>query len=119
MEEVYPVAKEVSSISWLKWGVGTSLRGASRRSSTSLPLSVSLKTALMQARALYNYETEEEDELTLRAGERLFILGLSQPEWLVAARSGGASNAQAEIGLVPANYVSLEAHKTDPATPGV
>ena len=59
-----------------------------------------------QARALYNYETEEEDELTLRAGERLFILGLSQPEWLVAARSGCASNAQAEIGLVPANYVT-------------
>jgi hypothetical protein len=50
MEEVYPVAKEVSSISWLKSGLGASFRGASRLSSTSLPLSVSLKTAVMLRR---------------------------------------------------------------------
>jgi hypothetical protein len=67
----------------------------------------------MQARALYNYETEDEDELTLRAGERLFILGLSQPEWLVAARSGCASNVQAEIGLVPAKTMSQNKSSND------
>lgn len=73
----------------------------------SAPFCVSEKCCdATQARALYNYDTQEEDELTLRAGERLFILGLSQPEWLVAARSGCASNAQAAIGLVPANYVT-------------
>ena len=56
------------------------------------------------ARALYPYAAQEEDELQLQAGERVFLLGMSQPEWYVAVR---ASVSRPEIGLVPENYVTL------------
>jgi hypothetical protein len=56
------------------------------------------------AQALYPYAAQEEDELQLQAGERVFLLGLSQPEWYVAVRS---SVSPPEIGLVPQNYVAL------------
>ena len=57
-----------------------------------------------EAKALYPYATEEEDELHLKVGERVYLLGLSQPEWYVAVR---ASVSAPDIGLVPQNYVKL------------
>ena len=57
-----------------------------------------------EATALYPYAAQEVDELQLQAGERVFLLGLSQPEWYVAVRS---SVSPPDIGLVPQNYVAL------------
>jgi len=59
----------------------------------------------VQARALYPYVPQEEDELQMQAGEQLFALGLSQPEWLVVVRAG--THAPAQIGLVPEVYVQI------------
>lgn len=59
---------------------------------------------LQEAKALYPYATEEKDELHLKVGERVYLLGLSQPEWYVAVR---ASVSAPDVGLVPQNYVKL------------
>ena len=63
-----------------------------------------------EATALYPYAAQEVDELQLQAGERVFLLGLSQPEWYVAVR---ASVSPPEIGLIPHNYVACVAGQTD------
>ena len=57
-----------------------------------------------KARALYPYSPREEDELQLAVGEEMFVLGLSQPDWLVCVRAG---KRPADIGLVPQNYVTM------------
>ena len=57
-----------------------------------------------KARALYPYSPQEEDELQLAVGEEMFVLGLSQPDWLVCVRAG---KRPADIGLVPQNYVTM------------
>jgi hypothetical protein len=59
---------------------------------------------MKEAQVLYPYAPQEEDELLLNAGERVYLLGLSQPEWYVAVR---ASVSAPDIGLVPQNYVKL------------
>ncbi len=63
-----------------------------------------------EAKVLYPYAAQEEDELQLQAGERVFLLGLSQPEWYVAVR---ASASPPEIGLIPHNYIACVAGQTD------
>ena len=59
---------------------------------------------MKQAQVLYPYAPQDEDEMLLNAGERVYLLGLSQPEWYVAVR---ASVSAPDIGLVPQNYVKL------------
>jgi hypothetical protein len=59
---------------------------------------------MKEAQVIYPYVPQEEDELLLNAGERVYLLGLSQPEWYVAVR---ASVSAPDIGLVPQNYVKL------------
>ena len=59
---------------------------------------------MKEAQVLYPYAPQEEDELLLTAGERVYLLGLSQPEWYVAVR---ASVSAPDVGLVPQNYVKL------------
>lgn len=63
------------------------------------------------AKALYNYSAQEDDELTVQAGDRLFVIGLSQPDWLVAVkadRSVSGTMASAPTGLIPENYIALQ-----------
>jgi len=69
-----------------------------------LPEMEEVYTVAKRAEALFPYSPEEEDELHLKAGEALYVLGLSQPDWLVAVRAG---KTPAEIGLVPENYVKV------------
>jgi len=64
-----------------------------------------------EAKALYPYATEEEDELHLKVGERVYLLGLSQPEWYVAVRAS-LTLSPPEIGLIPYNYVACIPEET-------
>jgi hypothetical protein len=68
-----------------------------------------------ESKALYPYATEEEDELHLKVGERVYLLGLSQPEWYVAVRASLATSltlSPPEIGLIPCNYVAFIPEET-------
>ena len=68
-----------------------------------------------EAKALYPYATEEEDELHLKVGERVYLLGLSQPEWYVAVRASLATSltlTPPKIGLIPYNYVACIPEET-------
>lgn len=51
------------------------------------------------ARALYDFEALEEDELGLRSGEVVEVLDSSNPSWW----TGRLHN---KLGLFPANYVA-------------
>eukprot|EP00277_Geminigera_cryophila_P007106 CAMPEP_0179414240 /NCGR_PEP_ID=MMETSP0799-20121207/5552_1 /TAXON_ID=46947 /ORGANISM="Geminigera cryophila, Strain CCMP2564" /LENGTH=791 /DNA_ID=CAMNT_0021186817 /DNA_START=407 /DNA_END=2782 /DNA_ORIENTATION=- len=53
------------------------------------------------ARSLYDYDALEPDELSIRAGQKLSLLGIAQPGWFVAKNATGAA------GLVPANYLQV------------
>ena len=66
---------------------------------------------LQEAKALYPYATEEKDELHLKVGERVYLLGLSQPEWYVAVRAS-LTLSPPEIGLIPYNYVACIPEET-------
>lgn len=65
------------------------------------------------AKALYDYEAQAEDELNLKEDDSLYILEADDAEWFKAKirrlNEDGTpieqSDEEAEIGLVPANYV--------------
>lgn len=59
------------------------------------------------AKALYDYEAQAEDELTLKEDDVLYILEADDPEWYKAKVKSGAGGPDDEgpVGLVPANYV--------------
>ncbi|PWN26743.1 hypothetical protein BDZ90DRAFT_232859 [Jaminaea rosea] len=59
------------------------------------------------AKALYDYEAQAEDELTLKEDDVLYILEADDPEWYKAKlkSEGGADEQEGPVGLVPANYV--------------
>ena len=59
--------------------------------------------ACTHARA-HTHNTHNTDELSVRAGHKLVLLGIAQPGWFVAhAATGGVCPA----GLVPANYLQV------------
>lgn len=65
------------------------------------------------AKALYDYEAQAEDELTLKEDDSLYILEADDAEWYKAKirklNADGTpvqeTDEEAQIGLVPANYV--------------
>ena len=68
----------------------------------------------VQAVALYDYDATETDELSLRRGELLTIVGsvAGEDEWVQAKLASGTS------GLIPLNYVELRAPDEPDATAG-
>lgn len=54
------------------------------------------------ATCLYDYDAGETDELSLKHGQRLVIIGLAQPEWYLG-------DTGTRIGILPSNYVVVDA----------
>lgn len=50
-------------------------------------------------KALYDYETDKEDELSLKEGEIIKITNKDSPDWWLAERL----NNSKEYGLIPSN----------------
>ena len=63
------------------------------------PLCVFPQQRVRWARALYDFEALEDDELGFRCGEVVEVLDSSNPSWW----TGRLHN---KLGLVPANYVA-------------
>jgi hypothetical protein len=53
---------------------------------------------LFLVRALYNYVGQEEDELTIQAGDVIGLVNGDNPDWWEGELNG-------KIGVFPANYV--------------
>lgn len=58
----------------------------------------------VKARAIYDFEPSNEEEIAVTEGEVLIILDKSDPDWWSASRIGDHD----KVGLVPATYVELE-----------
>ena len=64
------------------------------------------------AEGLFHYAPQEPDELAVRPGQRLSLLGLAQPGWYLAdpgesRTDASASAAGRRVGLVPSNFIRL------------
>lgn len=60
--------------------------------------------AAKKGKVLFDYEAQEEDELTIRSGEHFNLLKAYDDGWWLI-------EANEEIGMVPSNYVHVEADK--------
>jgi len=92
------------------------LRGCPLFDETDVPEMEEVYPNVREACALYAYQAQEDDELELREGEIVYVLGLSQPEWYVvvrAAADAAANSGKADIGLVPHNYVKMSDNSSD------
>jgi hypothetical protein len=69
-------------------------------------------TVARQAEGLFHYAPQEPDELAVRPGQRLSLLGLAQPGWYLADAGENRTDATAaaggrRVGLVPSNFIRL------------
>jgi hypothetical protein len=69
-------------------------------------------TVARQAEGLFHYAPQEPDELAVRPGQRLSLLGLAQPGWYLADAGESRTDASASgrgrrVGLVPSNFIRL------------
>ena len=85
--------------------VGNPRVGCPEYNEEDLPEMEERYQSVKEAKALYKYAAQEDDELSVHAGETLYVLGVSQPDWLVAVRSG---TAPADVGLIPENYIQMQ-----------
>ena len=68
-------------------------------------------TVARQAEGLFHYAPQEPDELAVRPGQRLYLLGLAQPGWYLAdageSRTDSSATGGRRVGLVPSNFIRL------------
>ncbi len=69
-------------------------------------------TVARQAEGLFHYDPQEPDELAVRPGQRISLLGLAQPGWYLADIGDSHTDASAaggsrRFGLVPSNFIRL------------
>ena len=64
-----------------------------------------------RAEVLFHYSPHEKDELDVRPGQPLRLLGLAQPGWYLAdvgVAASSTSRSGRRVGLVPSNFVRLQ-----------
>ena len=68
-------------------------------------------TVARQAEGLFHYAPQEPDELAVRPGQRISLLGLAQPGWYLAdageSRTDSGAAGGRRVGLVPSNFIRL------------
>ncbi|KAL1923196.1 uncharacterized protein VTP21DRAFT_9572 [Calcarisporiella thermophila] len=62
---------------------------------------------------LYDFSAEREDELEVKAGERILVLANANPQWLVARPSDRPGNP----GLIPLSFVQILSHPSQSNPP--
>lgn len=80
-------------------GVGSEMSAALMHRRHTDPVQLQVAGRVRWARALYDFEALEEDELGFRTGEVVEVLDSSHPSWW----TGLLNN---KLGLFPANYVA-------------
>nr|XP_023415672.1 GRB2-related adapter protein 2 isoform X2 [Loxodonta africana] len=80
-------------------GVGSEMNAALMHRRHTDPVQLQVAGRVRWARALYDFEAMEDDELGFRSGEVLEVLDSSNPSWW----TGRLHN---KLGLFPANYVA-------------
>lgn len=80
-------------------GVGSEMNAALMHRRHTDPVQLQVAGRVRWARALYDFEALEDDELGFRCGEVVEVLDSSNPSWW----TGRLHN---RLGLFPANYVA-------------
>ncbi|EDM15748.1 GRB2-related adaptor protein 2, isoform CRA_a [Rattus norvegicus] len=80
-------------------GIGSEMNATLMHRRHTDPVQLQAAGRVRWARALYDFEALEEDELGLRSGEVVEVLDSSNPSWW----TGRLHN---KLGLFPANYVA-------------
>jgi hypothetical protein len=65
------------------------------------PRTTSLASQPTAAKALYDYSAQQPDELSIRAGEELTLMGKEEAGWYQCRNVGG------NLGMVPSNYLTI------------
>ncbi|OAD69929.1 hypothetical protein PHYBLDRAFT_171952 [Phycomyces blakesleeanus NRRL 1555(-)] len=87
----------------LSFGSSMGITPANISSNTNPILQVNDPASLPTVRALYSYHSQSPDELSIVEGDSLSIVGSKDDTgWIKVAKNG-------QTGLVPANYIDLEA----------
>lgn len=56
-------------------------------------------------KALYDYDAQESEEVSMKEGDVVYVVDNSDPSWLEVQLKMPSVNQIGPVGLVPANYV--------------